>query len=75
MPATGLRDAIAAQAGVARAQVIVGTGAKQVLADAMLPTLDRGNKVIMAAPYRTSQYDIVALAGWHGLRTSPGPMI
>lgn len=58
-----LRDAIARDNGVERAQVIVSTGAKQVLANAMLASLDAGDEVIMPAPYWTSYSDIVAMAG------------
>ncbi|MEJ1990249.1 MAG: pyridoxal phosphate-dependent aminotransferase [Maritimibacter sp.] len=58
-----LRDAIARENGVHRAEVIVSTGAKQVLANAMLATLDAGDEVIMPAPYWTSYSDIVAMAG------------
>ncbi len=58
-----LRDAIARGNDVRRAEVIVSTGAKQVLANAMLATLDAGDEVIMPAPYWTSYSDIVAMAG------------
>ena len=58
-----LRAAIAAEAGVEPAEVIVSTGAKQVLANAMLASLDPGDEVIMPAPYWTSYSDIVAMAG------------
>lgn len=58
-----LRDAVADDAGVTRAEVIISTGAKQVLANAMLATLDPGDEVIMPAPYWTSYSDIVRLAG------------
>lgn len=58
-----LRDAIAAERGVARANVMVSTGAKQVLANAMLATLDPGDEVIIPTPYWTSYSDIVRLAG------------
>ena len=58
-----LRDAIAKINGVARAQVVVSTGAKQVLANAMLATLDPGDEVIIPTPYWTSYSDIVAMAG------------
>ncbi|SMD10803.1 aspartate aminotransferase [Fulvimarina manganoxydans] len=58
-----LRDLIASQNGVGRANVIVSTGAKQVLANAMLASLDPGDEVVMPAPYWTSYSDIVALAG------------
>lgn len=58
-----LRAKIARANGVAAANVIVSTGAKQVLANAMLASLDAGDEVIMPAPYWTSYSDIVALAG------------
>lgn len=58
-----LRAALAEEAGVAPEQVIVSTGAKQVLANAMLASLDEGDEVIMPAPYWTSYSDIVAMAG------------
>lgn len=62
-----LRDAIAAQNAVTRAEVIVSTGAKQVIANAMLATLDEGDEVIMPAPYWTSYSDIVVMAGGHAV--------
>ena len=58
-----LRAEIAAQAGVDAAQVIVSTGAKQVIANAMLASLNPGDEVIMPAPYWTSYSDIVRMAG------------
>ncbi|MFN3643585.1 MAG: pyridoxal phosphate-dependent aminotransferase [Gemmobacter sp.] len=58
-----LRSAIAAGAGVSPREVIVSTGAKQVIANALLATLDPGDEVIVPAPYWTSYPDIVALAG------------
>jgi aspartate aminotransferase len=58
-----LRDAIASKAGVGRNNVLVSTGAKQVLANAMLASLDAGDEVISPAPYWTSYSDIVAMAG------------
>ena len=58
-----LRDAIADRGWVSRPEVIVSTGAKQVIANAMLATLDPGEEVIMPAPYWTSYSDIVRLAG------------
>jgi aspartate aminotransferase len=57
-----LRDAIARGAGVARENTIVSTGAKQVIANAMLATLDPGDEVIMPAPFWTSYADMVRLA-------------
>lgn len=58
-----LRRAIAEINGVTPAEVIVSTGAKQVLYNAMMASLDEGDEVIMPAPYWTSYSDIVALAG------------
>lgn len=61
-----LRATIAAQvaalAGIScdPAQVIVSTGAKQVLSNAFLATLDPGDEVIMPAPYWTSYGDMIA---------------
>ena len=56
-----LRAAIAQDAGWG--SVIVSTGAKQVIANAMLATLNPGDQVVIPAPYWTSYSDIVALAG------------
>lgn len=58
-----LRAAIAAHHGVEASQTIVSTGAKQVIANSMLATLDAGDEVIMPAPYWTSYADIVRLCG------------
>ncbi len=72
-----LRAEIAAQAGgVTPDQVIVSTGAKQVIANAMLATLNPpGDEVIMPAPpYWTSYSDIVRLAGGGTPVVLPCPM-
>ncbi|MBL9046156.1 MAG: aminotransferase class I/II-fold pyridoxal phosphate-dependent enzyme, partial [Tabrizicola sp.] len=58
-----LRAAVAADAGATVSEVIISTGAKQVIANAMLATLDAGDRVLMPAPYWTSYSDIVAMAG------------
>jgi len=42
-------------------QITVGTGAKQVLYNAMLASLDAGDEVIIPAPYWVSYPDIVTL--------------
>ncbi|MCG6904183.1 MAG: pyridoxal phosphate-dependent aminotransferase [Rhodobacter sp.] len=68
-----LRDAIAAEHGAERGQVVVSAGAKQVLANAMLATLDPGDEVIIPTPYWTSYSDIVAMAGGTAV-TVPCPM-
>ena len=44
-------------------QVIVSTGGKQVLFNALLATLNPGDEVIIPAPYWVSYPDMVALAG------------
>lgn len=57
-----LRNAIASNNKVSAAEVIISTGAKQVLANAMLATLWPGDEVIMPAPYWTTYSDIVKMA-------------
>ncbi|HWI84228.1 pyridoxal phosphate-dependent aminotransferase [Ramlibacter sp.] len=44
-------------------EVTAGAGAKQVMFNAFMATLDPGDEVIMAAPYWTSYADIVLIAG------------
>ena len=44
-------------------QVIVGTGGKQVLYNALIATLNPGDEVIIPAPYWVSYPDMVLLAG------------
>jgi aspartate aminotransferase len=44
-------------------QIIVGTGGKQVLFNALLATLNPGDEVVIPAPYWVSYADIVLLAG------------
>ncbi|WP_170427328.1 pyridoxal phosphate-dependent aminotransferase [Ruegeria arenilitoris] len=58
-----LRAAIAAEAGLQSENIIVSTGAKQVLSGAMMATLNPGDEVIAAAPFWTSYADMVRLAG------------
>jgi aspartate aminotransferase len=43
-------------------QISVGAGAKQVLHNALMSTLDPGDEVILVAPYWTSYADMVLLA-------------
>lgn len=45
------------------AQIIVSTGAKQVLYNALTATLEAGDEVIIPAPYWVSYPDMVELAG------------
>ena len=44
-------------------EVIVCTGAKQVIFNAMFATLEPGDEVILAAPYWTSYPDIIGVCG------------
>ena len=44
-------------------EITVGAGAKQVIHNALMATLDDGDEVILAAPYWTSYADMVAIAG------------
>lgn len=44
-------------------EVTVGTGAKQILFNAFMATLDAGDEVIIPTPYWTSYSDIVELCG------------
>ena len=60
-----------------RSQIIVGTGGKQVLYNALMATLNPGDEVIIPAPYWVSYPDMVLLAGGdagargvHGWRTA-----
>lgn len=59
-----LRNAVAKHAGFSAeaSEVIISTGAKQVLANLFLATLDVGDEVIIPTPYWTSYRDIVAMA-------------
>ncbi|EPR23176.1 aspartate aminotransferase [Agrobacterium sp. TS43] len=44
-------------------EVTVGTGAKQILFNAFMATLDKGDEVIIPTPYWTSYSDIVEICG------------
>jgi len=44
-------------------EIIVSTGAKQVLYNAFMASLEPGDEVIVPAPYWASYVDIIALAG------------
>ncbi|RYF00456.1 MAG: aminotransferase class I/II-fold pyridoxal phosphate-dependent enzyme, partial [Comamonadaceae bacterium] len=46
-----------------REEIIVGTGAKQVIFNALMCTVDDGDEVVIPAPYWVSYPDIVLLAG------------
>ena len=56
-----LRNEIASLHVAASENVIVSTGAKQVLANALMATLDPGDEVIIPAPYWTTYSDIVRM--------------
>ena len=43
-------------------QILVGAGAKQVIFNAMMATLEPGDEVLVALPYYVSYHDIVRLA-------------
>ena len=45
------------------AQIIIGTGAKQVLYNLFMATIDEGDEVIIPAPFWVSYPDMVLLAG------------
>lgn len=45
------------------AQIAVSSGAKQILFNAMMATLDAGDEVIVPAPYWASYPDIIRIAG------------
>lgn len=44
-------------------EIIVGTGAKQLISNALVATLEAGDEVIVPAPYWVSYPDMIALAG------------
>ena len=54
-------------------EVIVSTGAKQVLFNAMLATLNPGDEVIVPAPYWTSYVDLIAVCGGTPAIVTCGP--
>lgn len=58
-----LRNAVAAEHGRQIDEVMISTGAKQVLANAFFATLNAGDEVIIPAPFWTSYADMVRLAG------------
>lgn len=68
-----LRAVVAGLHGAQPAEVVISTGAKQVLAQAMLATLNPGDEVIIPTPYWTTYSDIVAMAGGRGVIV-PCPM-
>ncbi|PZP42192.1 MAG: aspartate transaminase, partial [Azospirillum brasilense] len=64
-----LRDAIAAKFGrengldVSADRVVVGSGAKQLIATAFAATLDDGDEVVVPAPYWVSYPDMAVMNG------------
>ncbi|MEM9435259.1 MAG: pyridoxal phosphate-dependent aminotransferase [Pseudomonadota bacterium] len=57
-----LREAVAKEHGRQTSEVMISTGAKQVIANAMLATLNPGDEVIIPAPFWTSYADMVRVA-------------
>jgi aspartate aminotransferase len=55
------------------AQIIAGTGAKQMLFNALLATLDAGDEAIVTAPYWVSYSDMVLIAGGTPVLVTPAP--
>ena len=60
-----IRDKFKRENGLdfARDEIIVSTGAKQVLFNCFMATLDAGDEVIIPSPYWTSYVDIVGVCG------------
>ena len=54
-------------------QIIVGVGGKHVLFNALAATLDKGDEVIIPAPYWVSYPDMVAYTGATPVTVSAGP--
>lgn len=67
-----LRDAVAKQAQVTRAEVIISTGAKQVLSNLFFASLDENDEVICPTPYWSSYRDIVRFAGGNVIEVACG---
>ncbi|OZI18174.1 aspartate aminotransferase [Bordetella genomosp. 7] len=44
-------------------EITVGAGAKQVIHNALMATLDEGDEVVVGVPYWTSYADMIAIAG------------
>jgi aspartate aminotransferase len=62
---TAVRDKFRRENGLtyADAEVMVSTGGKQVIANAMLATIDAGDEVIIPAPYWVSYPELVSFCG------------
>ncbi|WP_417513328.1 pyridoxal phosphate-dependent aminotransferase [Minwuia sp.] len=54
-------------------QIIVGTGGKQVLYNALMATMNEGDEVLIPAPYWVSYPDMVLLAGGEPAFVEAGP--
>jgi len=54
-------------------QIIVGTGGKQVLYNALMATMNEGDEVLIPAPYWVSYPDMVLLAGGEPRFVEAGP--
>ncbi|MEX0348105.1 MAG: pyridoxal phosphate-dependent aminotransferase [Paracoccaceae bacterium] len=58
-----LRAAVAAEHGREPSEIVISTGAKQVLANALLGTVNPGDEIVIPAPFWTSYADMVRVAG------------
>jgi len=58
-----LRAAVAQEHGREMSEVVISTGAKQVLANALFATVNPGDEIITPAPFWTSYADMVRIAG------------
>lgn len=58
-----LRSAVAAEHGRQPGEVVISSGAKQVLSNAIFATVNPGDEVIIPAPFWTSYADVVRIAG------------
>jgi aspartate aminotransferase len=55
------------------AEIIASTGAKQILFNAMLATLDAGDEAIVVAPYWVSYSEMIVIAGGTPILVTPSP--
>lgn len=56
-------------------QIIVGTGSKQLVFNAMMSTLERGDEVIIPAPYWVSYLDMVLVSDGTPVPVNCGPEV
>lgn len=74
---TGICRKLARDNGLAYdlSEIIVASGTKQVIFNAMMATLDAGDEVLIPAPYWVSYPDIVRLAGGEPIAILCGPEV